>query len=364
MGALQKLERRNQDYLLLATIKRVGVQNYSLLSRLTGLNAETIRYKVSKHLNRLGLNATIRINYGELGLAMSYLLVTPRPGSGKSWLDSMSYVVFSGKLTGTNRYFCLCALPPRFKKKFVDVLEGTKAQGLVEDYEISDIAWVRYPPFRVEMYDFEEKAWRIDWNRLGLPGKEIGPSFLSVNRDSMVDYIDLKILKAMLLDPTVPIAKAAVAIQANPRTVRYHNVEHVMKGRFILSNDIRWVRPFQDGGDEKLMRAVIIFRKLDQESIGRVRRFCNNLPFTWLEAGTEDRTYLALVDIPMELFHESIRQIESHLQAEGDNYEVVMLDASGMQPLGIPDEMFEKERGWRLLSYQEAGSYQAQEHPV
>src|SRR5271166_4977376 len=105
MGALERLERRNQDFLLLETIKRVGVQNYSLLSRLTGLNAETIRYKVSKHLTKLGLNATIRINYGELGLSVSYLLVTPSPGSGRSWLDNMNYVIFSGKLMGTNKYF-------------------------------------------------------------------------------------------------------------------------------------------------------------------------------------------------------------------------------------------------------------------
>jgi DNA-binding Lrp family transcriptional regulator len=298
MGALEKLERQNQDFLLLETMKRVGVQNYSLLARLTGLNAETIRYKVSKHLTKLGLNATIRVNYGELGLSVAYLLVTPKMGSGKSWLDSMSYVIFSGKLMGTNKYFCLCAIPFRFKKKFNSVLEGIKAQGIIEDYEIADIAWMRYPPFRVEMYDFEGRAWKVDWSRLGLPMKEVGPSFLSVNRDSVVDYIDLKILKAMLVDPTIPIAKAAKAIQANPRTVRYHHTEHVMKGRFILSNDIRWVRPLQDGGVEKLIQAVIIFRKLDQVAAEKVRRFCNNLPFTWLEAGTEDRTYLALLDIP------------------------------------------------------------------
>ncbi|MDA4118261.1 MAG: hypothetical protein OK455_07950 [Thaumarchaeota archaeon] len=360
MGALERLERRNQDFLLLETIKRVGVQNYSLLARLTGLNAETIRYKVSKHLIKIGLNATIRINYGELGLSISYLLVTPKPGSGSAWLDNMNYVIFSGKLMGTNKYFCICALPFRFKKKFNDVLEGIKAQGVVEDYEIADVSWVRYPPFRVEMYDFEEKCWTVDWNRLALPSKEVGPSFLSVNRDSVVDYIDLKILKAMLLDPTIPIAKAAKAIQANPRTVRYHHTEHVLKGKFILSNDIRWVKPFQEEGAENIMRALIIFRRLDQAAAEKVRRFCNNLPFTWLEAGTEERTYLALIDIPIGLFHESIRQIESHLRLQGDNYEVVILDPSRTKSLDIPDEMFDKDRGWRLLNYQEVAAAQAQ----
>ena len=55
LGSVDKLQRRNQDYKLLETIKQVGVQNYSLLSRLTGINAETIRYKVNRHLTKLGL---------------------------------------------------------------------------------------------------------------------------------------------------------------------------------------------------------------------------------------------------------------------------------------------------------------------
>jgi hypothetical protein len=58
--------------MLLETIKRVGVQNYSLLARLTGLNAETIRYKVNRHLTKLGLATTININYGELGLSFGH----------------------------------------------------------------------------------------------------------------------------------------------------------------------------------------------------------------------------------------------------------------------------------------------------
>ena len=39
----ERLKRRNQDYLLIETIKRVGPSNYSLLARLTGLNPETVR---------------------------------------------------------------------------------------------------------------------------------------------------------------------------------------------------------------------------------------------------------------------------------------------------------------------------------
>lgn len=353
MGSVDKLQRRNQDYKLLETIKRVGVQNYSLLSRLTGLNAETIRYKVNRHLTRLGLATTINVNYGQLGLTMGYLIVKPNGNSAKSWADRMSYLVFSGKRMGTNKHFCLTAVPYRLKKKYLDSLEQLKTEGLIEEYEFKELYWMRYPPFRPEYYDFEDKAWRVDWKRFESTLSEIGPSFLDVNRESDVDFIDLKILSAMMKDPTVPLAKTAKDINVNPRTVRYHHAEHVVKNGFILSNNIRWVKPFQEGNPGGVIQAVILSRSLDDEGIMKVRKFCNSLPFTWLEAGSEDKTYLALVDVPIADFQTCIQQIELHLQAASDSYEVEMLDVSKSRPLAIPEEMFEPKRGWRLYTPEE-----------
>lgn len=353
MGSLDKLQRRNQDYKLLETIKRVGVQNYSLLSRLTGLNAETIRYKVNRHLTRLGLATTINVNYGQLGLSMGYLIVKPNGNATKSWADRMSYLIFAGKRMGTNKHFCLTAVPYRLKKKYIDSLEQLKTEGLIEEYDYKELYWMRYPPFRPEYYDFDSKSWKIDWNRFETTMSEIGPSFLDVNRESDVDYIDLKILSSMMKDPTVPLAKTAKDISVNPRTVRYHHAEHVLKNGFILSNNIRWVKPFQEGNPGGVVQAVIISRKLDDVGITKVRKFCNSLPFTWLEAGSEDRTYIALVDIPIADFQTCIQQIEIHLAGAGDSYDVDMLDASKSRPLTIPEEMYEPKRGWRLYTPEE-----------
>jgi len=364
VGSVDKLQRRNQDYKLLETIKRVGVQNYSLLARLTGLNAETIRYKVNRHLTKLGLSTTIDVNYGQLGLTMGYLHVKPNGGNGRSWADRMSYVVFSGKRMGSNWHFCLTAVPFRLKKKYLDNLEQLKSEGLVDEYEYKELYWLRYPPFRPEFYDFEERSWKVDWNRFDMTMTEIGPSFLDVNRDSDVDYIDLKILSSMLKDPTMPLAKTAKEIDVNPRTVRYHHSEHVLKSGFILGNNIRWIKPAQEGNPGGVVQAVIVSRKMDEAGMGKVRKFCNSLPFTWLEAGTEDRTYMALVDVPMADYQTCVQQIEMHLQGVGDSYEVTMLDTSKTKSLTIPEEMFEPKRGWRLYSPGETrGPVKMEEEP-
>ena len=350
MGSVNKLQRRNQDYLLLETIKRVGVQNYSLLSRLTGLNAETIRYKVNKHLTKLGLATTVDINFGELGLSIGYLTVTPNGASGKSWLDRISYLIFVGKSMGSNRFFCLTAVPFRLKRKYMDSLEQMKQDGLVESYQYEELYWMRYPPFRPEFYDFEARGWKMDWNRFEMTMGEIGPSFLSVNRDSAVDFLDLKILSSMMKDPTTPLAKTAKEISVNPRTVRYHHSEHVVKNKFILSNNIRWIKPLQEGNPSGVMQAMILARKLDEQGMTKVRKFCNSLPFTWLETGSESRNYIAIADIPLTEFQKCIQQVELHLMGVGESYEVVMLDASKTRPLSIPDEMYEERRGWRLYT--------------
>jgi len=363
LGSVDKLQRRNQDYKLLETIKRVGVQNYSLLARLTGLNAETIRYKVNRHLAKLGLSTTIDVNYGQLGLVMGYLTVRPNGGTGKSWADRMSYVVFTGKKMGSNSHFCLTAVPFRLKKKYLDSLEQLKTEKLIDEYEYKELYWMRYPPFRPEFYDFDERVWKVDWNRFEMTLSEIGPSFLDVNRDSDVDYIDLKILSSMMKDPTMPLAKTAKEIRVNPRTVRYHHAEHVMKNGFILGNNIRWVKPFQESNPGGVVQAVIVSRKLDEAGMTKVRKFCNSLPFTWLEAGTEDRTYLAIADIPMADFQTCVQQIEIHLQGASDAYEVTMLDPSRTRPLAIPEEMFEPKRGWRLYTAGEAIPQQPQGRP-
>ena len=75
MMEFERLKRRNQEYLLIETIKRVGPSNYSLLARLTGLNPETVRYQISKQLPKYGLGLTVNINYGELGFSMGLLKV-------------------------------------------------------------------------------------------------------------------------------------------------------------------------------------------------------------------------------------------------------------------------------------------------
>jgi DNA-binding Lrp family transcriptional regulator len=349
----ERLKRRNQDYLLIETIKRVGPSNYSLLARLTGLNPETVRYKISKQLGRFGLGLTVNINYGELGFSLGLMKITANSSSGKAWSDHVHYLMLLSKVVGTNNNICLYGIPFRFKKKYAESIEELKQKGLIDEYQMTELYWIRYPPFRSELYDFETKCWNVDWKRIEAPTQEAGVTSFSTNHDPKVDDVDIKILKYLKEDPTYGLAKVGKEIGVNPRTVRYHHSEHVVKGNLIIGNNVRWTWPLQQGRNGEIMQVMAGFKALEQDEISVVRKLFNKLPFTWVEGGTEGRDYFAFMDIPILSFHECIAFIETNLGPLRSKLEISILDSAKTQYMNVPDEMFDKRLGWRLFGIEE-----------
>jgi hypothetical protein len=170
-----------------------------------------------------------------------------------------------------------------------------------------------------------------------------------------VDDVDIKILKYLKEDPTFGLAKLGKEIGVNPRTVRYHHTEHVVKGNLIIGNNVRWTWPLQQGKSAEIMQIMAGFKGLEQEEIATVRKLFNKLPFTWVEGGTEGKDYFAFLDIPILTFHECIRFIETNLGAVRSKLDVSILDSAKTQYMSVPDEMFDKRLGWRLFGADEAG---------
>jgi DNA-binding Lrp family transcriptional regulator len=351
---------RNTEYLLIETIRQVGVSNYSLIARLTGLSAETVRYKVNKQLGKMGLGILVNIDYSQLGFSMGLLTVKPNPRSTKSWLDLASYLMLESKGMGVDKYVCLYAIPYRFKKKYVDSLLELQKLGLIESFETEEISWVRYPPMRSEFFDLDTGKWNVDWKRVDTTTSEMGPTSHLVNQDAKVDYIDTKILKFMQEDPTISPAKIAQKLGANARTIRYHYAEHVQKGRLILGNNVRWIKGITPGKTPDIMQIAATFKGLEPDELTVVRKLCNKIPFTLIEASFENRGYFAFLDIPLEYFHETMSYLDRNISAFNNKKEIVILDPTKTQFLNLSDELYDKERGWRLMPIQLAATTEEQ----
>jgi hypothetical protein len=344
----------NAESVLVETIRQVGISNYSLIARLTGLNVETVRYKVNKQLGRLGLGIEVNIDYGQIGFSTHILHVKPNPNSTKSWLDVLPYLGFVARPMGSPNYFCIYSIPYRFRKRYVDFLESLKKDGLIEEFSTEDVSWMRYPHLRSESYNFSTGRWAVDWKKIDMKDREEGIQISPPNTDTRIDYIDSKILHFLQEDPAINPAQIAKAIKANQRTVRYHYAEHVVKGKFILSNNVRWFRPVLEGKLDQLMEVLISFKNLDSDRLAKTKKVCNKIPFTWLETSSSDNAYYALLDIPMDYFHETVKYIESRTESKDSPQMITILDPSKTRRLSFPDEMFDRERGWCLsISEQE-----------
>jgi hypothetical protein len=339
----------NSDYLLIETIRQVGVSNYSLIARLTGLNPETVRYKINKQLSRLGLEVLISIDYGKLGFSMSLLSVTPNANGGRAWLDHANYLIFASKAMTLDRYLCITAVPYRYKKKYADTIAEMQTLHLIDEYEFLPVSWVRYPPLRSEFFDLESGQWKVDWNKVDNSQNEIGTTSKMVDTEARIDQIDAKILRYMQEEPTVSPARVAKLIGANARTVRYHYSEHVMKGGLVLCNNVRWSDRNHQGKGTQTMQIALVFTRIPAEETTNVRKLCNKIPFTVLEASLEERGHFAYLDVPMEHFHDTVNYIERNTASATYQHQMFILDSSKTQFLNIPEELFDKERGWRLV---------------
>lgn len=338
----------NAESVLVETIRQVGISNYSLIARLTGLNVETVRYKVNKQLGRLGLGIEVNIDYGQIGFSTHILHIKPNPSSTKSWQDVLPYLAFVARPMGSQDFFCIYSIPFRFRKRYVDLLESMKKDGLIEEFATEDVTWLRYPHLRSESYNFSTGRWVVDWQKIDMKDREEGIQLSPPNTDAKIDYIDTKILRFMQEDPSVNPAQIAKAIKANQRTVRYHYAEHVVKERFILSNNVRWFRPRIEGKLDQLMQLLISFKKLDSNSLAKAKKVCNKIPFTWLETqSVQGDSYYSLLDIPMDYFHETVKYIEARTESNNSKM-ITILDPSKTRRLSFPDEMFDRERGWSL----------------
>ncbi|MDG7007195.1 MAG: hypothetical protein JRN06_02990 [Nitrososphaerota archaeon] len=145
----------------------------------------------------------------------------------------------------------------------------------------------------------------------------------------------------------------AAELDVNPRTLRYHHAEHVVKGKFILNSNVRWKKPILEGRPGDLMQILALFRGAGQEGVAKARKLMNRIPFTWIEGGSETGDYFALLDVPLDMLYETTRYVESNTEDMRSNLSIVMLDSQKSRHLYLPDEMFDPKRGWTLPGYRQ-----------
>ncbi len=157
---------------IVEAIKRVGPRNCSLISRMTGIPTETVRYKIDEQLVRKGIIIRVSVDYNKLGLARNWLTLNfsdEYDELAPRILDALSkigYLIYYGRVVPRRNYVSIAALPPKAKAEYRKFLNGLIDLSILTSYKMDELAWVRYLSMRPEYYDFSTRTWKINWEGL------------------------------------------------------------------------------------------------------------------------------------------------------------------------------------------------------
>jgi len=336
---------------LIEAINRVGIQNVSLLSRMTGMPTETIRYTMKKRFPNMGLNVRTPLNHGALGLERYFVSMKLSPDAEESEqailkaLSSNAFLTYWCKAAVERRQLAFFSVPVSLVDEFRGFLDRLVKEGVLLDYSLERLEWSRNPELKSRYYDFSSGQWSIDWEKVKRSGED-PPGAVRNEEPSAspdVDATDMLIIKELELDSWRNIAEIARKLKMNERTVRWHYRKHV--AHTVHSNYVNWtsVTPNEFA---KAAGLIYEFRNVSKETLVKLRYLFNNFPFAWFEGGRKDGYYQVHSALPAGYFMESVRFLNASLGEIVESWKTWTIDLSTTLWYTIPYENFDDKKGW------------------
>src|SRR2546426_8160082 len=146
---------------IIKAIQKVGPKNVSLLSRLTGAHAETIRYKVKKQFGRLGFKIHADVNYSKLGLSLHWGTFQFSPkylDDAKNifkTLNEVGYLTYYGKVVPQGNYVALFALPTGVTEEYRTFLNEMKDVGILTSFSFDEVLSSQHHLMNPKYFNFQ-----------------------------------------------------------------------------------------------------------------------------------------------------------------------------------------------------------------
>ncbi len=336
---------------LIEAIDRVGIQNISLLSRMTGMPIETIRYTVKKRFPNLGLKVSLTLNQQMIGLERYFVVLefsdacrTSVPTIMRS-LSREAFLTYWSRAALDSRYVALFSVPVSLTDEFHSFLKKMAVEGVLAEYEVKKLEWTRHPELKSKYYDFSTGVWNVDWGKMG-SGMEAPPAPVRDDEPSSrpdIDAVDALIIKELELDAWRNIAEIARKLGINERTARWHYAKHVSP--IANSNYVHWF-PASPIEVSKAVGVIYEFEGVNRSQVSKLRLLFNNFPFSWFEAGAKSGYYQVHLGMPAEAFMESSRFLSANLPKVVDKWNTYTLDIATERWYTIPYENFDGKKGW------------------
>jgi len=336
---------------LIEAINRVGIQNVSLLSRMTGMPTETIRYTMKKRFPNMGLNVRTPLNHSALGLERYFVTMKltraaeEQESSIMRSLSSNAFLTYWCKAAVERRHLAFFSVPVSLVDAFRGFMNRLVKEDVLVDYTAEPLEWSRHPELKSRYYDFATAEWTINWEKIKRTG-ETPPAPVRNDEPSAapgIDVTDTLIIKELELDSWRNIAEIARKLKLNERTVRWHYRKHVAD--IAHSSYVNWI-PVTPKEYGKAVGMVHEFNDVSKETLGKLRLLFNNFPFSWFEGGRRNGYYQAQSALPAASFMEALRFLNSNLEDLVDSWKTWTVDLSTSFWYTIPYENFDNKKGW------------------
>ena len=334
---------------LLDALKRFGPRNLSLISMLTGIPRETVRYKVKKQLKNLGFAIQMIPNFYRMGLTrLCARLSFTKEGLkiARSMLDELgrnSYLSYYGKIAFSNDYLVLINPPSRWAAMFGEFFNNLQDEGIIEGVEMSEIKEVGYPHVSYRLFDFENCTWMLEdgvrHNCEGVITIQKASSEEAANY--LIDSTDLAIITELYGDAFAPLTRASSNIGRDPRLLRYHFQEHIVRKGLIAGYVLHW---FPNGVDaSNLSRIWIRIDTLPSSRLNEFARAVASSPFCKFYQILNDNTLLIylLIDRQFSFAVRHLSNIFTEYGVSGESF--IVEDAFSFT---LTKEMFKDGYGW------------------
>lgn len=335
-------------------LKAVGPENCSLISRMTGVPIETVRYKIKRQLPSKGFRFHVGVDYDRLDLTRYWLTLdftSAYRDMAVQILDALAevgYLIFYARLTPRGTFVAIVALPSEARRKYSGFLDHLTELGILTTYTMEELAWAQYLSLNPKNYDFSSQTWTVDWPSLQRTPVSFGATE-QPSEPSKIDKLDLHILKELQLDSTQTFAAIAKKLNINPKTIRYHYSRHIVGQRLISRYLVRWMGDIESTKRHSLLNLKMWFRNLTSTELKTARATILRLPFTWSEMlATDGKLYVAEVHVPLQLYPDTLEFLRKSMADFSSKMDYGVTDYSASSVHTIPYKMYEDETGWRF----------------
>src|SRR5256712_13933931 len=336
---------------IIKAIQKVGPKNVSLLSRLTGAHAETIRYKVKKQFGRLGFRIHADIDYTKLGLTLHWATLQFAPSHAASavgifkTLNEKGYLTYYAKVVPQGNYVALFTLPTGVTEEYRAFLNEMKDVGILASLSFDEVLSSQHHVMNPKYFNFQSGKWEVDWSKV--EGERPVPLEKERPRtEPTVDYFDLLLIKELQIDALQHIVGIARKLKVHQKTLEYHYRTHVQKQKLIPTYYVRWMRNIEKTLAHSVMVTRLTFKGLTTNEFLKAQSAISKIPFLWAEDLLKDGTYLATLCIPVQETLTTFDYLSTQVPGLDERVQVGLVDQGDASLFTIPYNMFEK--GWKF----------------